>query len=51
MCQTFIKGPRGLAPARATDPGYPRDGFGPCGPVNAEIWGIGALIFQISGSL
>lgn len=35
MCQTFIKEPRGLAPAKARDPGYP----------------IYIYIFQISGSL
>lgn len=43
MCQTFIKGPRGLAPARA--------GFEPCGSVNAEIWESGLFDFHILVSL
>lgn len=38
MCHTLIKGPRSLAPVRATDTGYSRVGFGPCGPTNAEVW-------------
>lgn len=46
MCPTFTKGPRGLAPARATDAGYPRASFGPCGLMNTEVWESGLSDFS-----
>lgn len=46
ICETFMKGPRGLATARARDPGCLRAGFGPCGPVSREVCDSGLSSFS-----